>query len=88
MCSKTSFLSGLAVAAMLSGCAVSTPITTQNGKPGHAIDCGGGNMSHCYQKASQLCGAKGYSVLDKNDRPAGLFTSADMRLIIECKQGN
>lgn len=87
-CIKQALISGFAVTAFLSGCATSTQITTQNGKPGHVIDCAGGSMSHCYQKASQLCGTKGYTVLDQNNRPAGLFTSADMRLVIECKQGN
>ena len=86
MNNKSLLLSGLAVTILLFGCATSIPIATQNGKLGHAINCSGGNMTHCYQKASELCGAKGYTILDKNDRPAGFFTGADKRLVVECKQ--
>ena len=82
---KFVFLSSLIASILLSGCSTSTPITTSNGKLGHAINCSAGNMTHCYQKASEKCGANGYNILDKNDRPSSLFTGADKRLIVECK---
>jgi hypothetical protein len=82
---KSIFISVLAMTILLYGCATSIPISTQNGKLGHAINCTGGNMTHCYQKASELCGPKGYTILDKNDRPAGFFAGADKRLVVECK---
>ncbi|MBB1364644.1 hypothetical protein H5125_21100 [Shewanella sp. SR44-4] len=79
------FLSSLIVITSLTACSTSIPITTANGKLGHAINCSGGNMIHCYEKASEKCGAKGYTILDQNDRSAGLFTGADKRMIVECK---
>ena len=84
MNNKVALISNLSLVVLLSGCAISKPIKTQNGKLGHSVQCPSG-MSYCYEKASELCGASGYEILDKNNRPAGFFTTANVRLVIECK---
>ena len=38
---KTLLISGLLISVVLSGCTISKPITTANGKLGHSINCSG-----------------------------------------------
>jgi hypothetical protein len=87
----------LAVALALQACAVSKQTYTADGRVGESINCGGAFMSwnHCYEKAGEKCGARGYDILDKTGDQVGSFgatssgaygTSAATRtLIIACK---
>ena len=52
----------------LTACANSSQTYTADGKVGHSINCSGTvrNWGMCYEKAGEICGAKGYEVLEKN----------------------
>jgi len=80
------FILSIAGLALITGCASSVPISTQNGKLGHAVNCSGGNMGHCYQKASTLCEGRGYDILNQKDKAAGFLSGADKRMVIECRE--
>jgi len=68
----------------LSGCVASSPIVTQNGTPGHAINCSASNMAQCYKKAGMLCGPSGYNILNQKDDES-FWHGNDKRMIVECK---
>lgn len=87
----------LFVAMTLSGCATAVRTYTADGKEGYSITCSGLDMNWgtCYEKAGQICGTRGYEVLEKNsDQQSsvagtqyGLFakSSFNRNLIIRCK---
>ena len=51
----------------LSGCATVTNTYDQNGNISHAINCGGARgWGACYKAAGDLCGFKGYKVIEKS----------------------
>ena len=82
---KVLIILGLIASVIISGCTISTPITAPSGKLGYTINCSGENMTKCYQKAGELCGHNGYTILKQKDREGGFFVGPDKRLIIECK---
>ncbi len=53
---------------VLSGCASSRRVYTPHGTQGFSITCSGAalNWGLCYEKAGDLCGARGYTVIEKN----------------------
>jgi hypothetical protein len=57
-----------AVAVVLSGCARSSKTYTSDGREGFSIDCSGSALSwgKCFEKAGDLCGARGYDLLEKS----------------------
>ena len=85
------------VTLLLVGCADSEPTFTSSGQRGHSIDCSGefSTWGDCYEKAGELCRARGYRVLEKmGDKESNVFadknilsgTSTNTRsLIIQCK---
>lgn len=81
---KKFFLSSVFVT-ILSGCASSLPITSPSGKKGHAIDCSFSSIGDCYEKAGQMCGDKGYKIIDQKNKAEGFLSSANKALVIECK---
>jgi hypothetical protein len=81
----TLFTIALLISSVLSGCTSSKPITTENGKVGYSINCSEGNISHCYEKAGDKCGGKGFNILHSSNIRDGFFTGADKTLIVECK---
>jgi hypothetical protein len=63
-------LIGIAVVALLTtllGCAMSKEMYLPDGSKGHNISCDGSanGMGNCFQKAGELCGSKGYYVLNR-----------------------
>lgn len=58
----------LVAAGLLTGCAMSKEIYLPDGTLGHSISCDGSALSvrHCFEKASQLCGAQGYTVIGQD----------------------
>lgn len=64
--------------ALLGGCVTATPTYTPEGKVGQSISCSGTALSwaHCYQKAGETCGAKGYDILDRSAQQ-GMLGSAN-----------
>ena len=78
----------------VNACASSNEVITDNGKVGHHVYCSGFMYSwdDCYEKASKICGEKGYDVLQKYE-DQGAFVAyenaqelPDRRLIIQCKE--
>ena len=53
--------------AVLQGCATSSEVFLADGSKGYNIKCGGAvmNYSHCLEKAGELCGTKGYLVVNQ-----------------------
>lgn len=51
----------------LSGCATASKTYTSDGQEGYSITCSGNalNWGMCYEKAGDMCGKKGYEVLEK-----------------------
>ena len=52
---------------LLSACATSKEIDIAEGQRGYSIDCSAEHLdwSRCYEKAGQICGEKGFEILDK-----------------------
>lgn len=55
------------LASLLIGCATSKQMHLPDGSVGHNIQCNGAalSMADCFQKAGDLCGAKGYVLLNR-----------------------
>ena len=51
----------------LGACASSTEVEVAQGQRGYSIDCSGDklNWSLCYEEAGQICGPKGFEIVDK-----------------------
>lgn len=88
----------LLITAILGGCATASKTYTADGKEGYNITCSGSalNWGMCYEKAGNICGSKGYEVLEKNgDQGAllsgnqyGLYAGSviNRSMIIKCKE--
>lgn len=82
-----------AVCLVLAGCVTAKPIFTPSGDQGFSIECD--SLDGCYTKAGQLCGARGYEILEKSGKSTPFFIanggsavagSADSySVIIRCK---
>ena len=79
---------------IFNACATSSEVKTSSGKVEQSIYCSGSAYSWetCYEKASEICGAKEYDVLQKYE-DQGAFAAyessrvlPDRRLIIQCKE--
>ena len=53
---------------LLGGCATAKKTYTSDGKEGYSITCSGSslNWGMCYEKVREICGSKGYEVLEKS----------------------
>jgi len=89
-------------AIILAGCVSSQETFTADGSKGHVIACPSTaglvgamtNWGTCYQRAGELCGARGYSVLSRSDEPGfaagwdrqggGMGTTANRMMIVRC----
>lgn len=88
----------LAICMALSACATASQTHTPDGKVGHSITCSGGAQSwgSCYEKAGEICGTKGYTVIAGGaERGAavgggqgGFFggTTMTRNMLIQCKE--
>jgi hypothetical protein len=86
----------LGVMVLICGCATATPIYTASGEEGFSIDCPGtgGSWGYCYEKAGEMCGTRGYEILERNtDKGASVSgdkksihgsTSISRNLVIRC----
>lgn len=82
----------------LTACATAKTTYTADGRQGHSINCSGGalNWGACYEKAGELCGERGYDILQRSGdqqvsiagTQIGLFGSANQTrsLLVACKQ--
>jgi len=87
----------LVVLLLLGGCASASQTYTPSGKLGHSINCSGGALSwgQCFEKAGEICGARGYDVIDRSDQQGsnlvanryGLYggTLMNRSMLIACK---
>ena len=88
----------LIFAMCVGGCATASKTYTSEGKEGYIIDCSGSalNWGMCYEKAGQLCGSKGYVVLEKSGDSGAMATSGQYgfyagsvisrSMVIKCKE--
>lgn len=88
----------LICSAMTLGCATARQTYTADGQPGYSINCSGSALTWgmCYEKAGDLCGEKGYEVLEKigdqgmtaSGTQFGVFAGSVMNrsMLIRCKQ--
>lgn len=62
------------------GCAISKDMYLPDGSKGYNISCDGSanSISNCYQKAGEICGAKGYVLLNREGEavPFGYSTGS------------
>lgn len=82
---------------VMGGCATARQTYTADGQQGYSINCSGSalNWGMCYEKAGELCGEKGYEVLEKSGDQGtmvsgtqyGLFGGSviNRSMIIKCK---
>ena len=83
---------------ILAGCASTSETYTADGRQGHSINCSGTarNWGMCLEKAGEICGQRGYVVLDKSGdqgfvaggSQTGAFASSTFArtMLIQCKQ--
>ena len=57
------------------GCATASQTYLPSGEQGHNITCSGTalNWGHCYEKAGEICGARGYDIVDKSGDQGATF---------------
>ncbi|NWG32569.1 MAG: hypothetical protein HXY29_13910 [Rhodocyclaceae bacterium] len=63
----TRTLATVAFVTALQGCATSKEVFLSDGSKGFNINCGGAlmNFGHCLEKAGEICGDKGYLVVNQ-----------------------
>jgi hypothetical protein len=89
----------LLVAIMGASCfATSRETYTADGRPGYSINCSGTglNWGMCLEKAGDLCGERGYTVLEKSSDQGSVVTGGPLgryggsvtsrNMIVECKR--
>ena len=88
----------LLIVTCVGGCASASKTFTSDGKEGYVINCSGNGLhwGMCYEKAGNVCGSKGYEVLEKSGDTSAMVTagryglfggSANSRsMIIKCKE--
>lgn len=84
----------VAMCAFATGCVAVGKTYASDGRPGFTLSCGT-QPQNCYKKAGELCGAKGYDVLDKADAQSGALAgggyglfgamSSSRTMLIACK---
>lgn len=87
----------LSLCLFLGGCAFASSAYLPDGSQGHNISCSGRESSWgaCYQKAGEICGARGYQTIEKSgDSSSGLSgnqfglyggTYNSRNMLIKCK---
>ena len=86
----------LAVSCLLAACATNRDVYLADGSLGHNISCNGHiqNFSSCLQMAGDICGARGYVVMNQRGEPipppeSGAYTASAVAAQggIETKEG-
>lgn len=62
----------LALSLLLAGCVSVKPVYLADGSTGHSISCNGAaqNIGACIEKAGEICGAAGYTIVDERGAAA------------------
>ena len=88
----------LLILILLGGCATAKKTYTSDGKEGYSITCSGSalNWGMCYEKAGEICGVKGYEVLEKSGDQGAIVSGnqygfyggsvINRNMIIKCKE--
>ena len=82
-------ISPLCMSLLIVGCATSSKTLDTEGKEAQVLNCSGmaRNWGMCYEKAGELCGAKGYEVIDKSGYTGWVMGGSTGRnLVIRCKE--
>ncbi len=63
-------------------CATSKQIYTPSGEKGYSINCSGTALTwgHCYEKASELCGSRGYKIITTSKDQGAMVTGTQYGL--------
>jgi hypothetical protein len=61
----------------LAGCTTAKVTRGPDGREAHSINCSGtaNSWNACYEKAGELCGARGYDVVDKTGDTGSTFNA-------------
>lgn len=61
---------GIVAATAISACATSKQTFTADGREGYSLNCSGAarTWGQCLEKAGEICGTRGYEVLDRSDQ--------------------
>jgi hypothetical protein len=67
-----------AVCLLASGCATERQSYAPDGRKAYSLNCSGlaRGWDKCFSAAGNICGAKGYDVLDRSDESAAMGTAA------------
>jgi len=88
----------LFIAIIEAGCVTSRETYTADGRLGYSINSSGTarNWGNCLEKAGDICGERGYTVLEKSGDQGSVVTSGQLGLyggsvmnrsmIVQCKQ--
>ncbi|MFK4444665.1 hypothetical protein ABH944_004831 [Caballeronia udeis] len=88
----------LGACALLSACASSSTTYGADGKPAYSLNCSGlaRSWGTCLEKAGDLCGTRGYNILQSSAESAAVFgggssgfaggTTLGRSMVVECKQ--
>lgn len=85
-------------ALFISSCAGASKTYTSEGKEGYSLNCSGlaRNWGMCYEKAGEICGEKGYKILEKSNQTGtsiqasgGILQGNSLHfrtMIVQCKE--
>lgn len=88
---------GLSIMLLLFGCATASKTYTSDGEEGYVINCSGSalNWGMCYEKAGDICGTRGYEVLEKSGDTGAMVTTGqygvfggstnNRSMVVKCK---
>lgn len=68
----------LSAVVALAGCASSSKTYTADGREGYSLDCSGTarNWGMCLEKAGDICGTRGYDVLERSGDQGAMVGSS------------
>ena len=74
-------------ALLMSACATDKIMFYKDGQQVQVLSCSGPTFTGCLEKASNICQANGYEILDRvSVRQSGMFSSTDHKeIVIVCK---
>ena len=74
-------------ALILSACATDKTMFYKDGQQVHVLSCSGPTFTGCLEKASNICQANGYDILDRvSVRQSGVLSSSEHKeIVIVCK---
>ena len=80
---------------LLAGCVTTKEVYGPNGELATLINCSDLGWEACYEKASELCGTRGYDLIDRASKTSGgtviantgiVAVSSEAVMMIQCKK--